>query len=93
MTVCCASDGNYGYALSWAARRFGCEAVVFVPDACSEARQSSIGEEGARVIRIPGTYEDAHKEAIRCSLENHWVLVSDTAFDGYEHIPRQIMEA
>lgn len=36
LTVTAATDGNHGRAVAWAARRFGCRAVIFVHEKVSE---------------------------------------------------------
>jgi diaminopropionate ammonia-lyase len=92
-TVCCATDGNHGRAVAWAARREGCRAVVFVGDPCSAGAEARIRGEGADIVRIAGSYEDAHEAAIRSASENGWLLVSDTAVPGAERIPGAIMDA
>ncbi|MET0395549.1 MAG: diaminopropionate ammonia-lyase [Longimicrobiaceae bacterium] len=91
--VCCATDGNHGRAVAWAARRAGCRAVVFVGDPCSAGAEARIRGEGAAIVRISGSYEDAHDAVVRSASENGWLLVSDTAVPGNERIPGAIMDA
>ena len=47
--------------------------------------------DGATVVEVPGTYEDAVKEAARYADETGATVVSDTSWEGYEQIPRWIM--
>ena len=93
ITVCCASDGNHGRAVAWAARLFGCRSVVYIPDACSGVREAAIAAEDAQIVRVHGTYELALSRAITDADQRGWLLVSDTAFEGYEQVPQQIMLA
>jgi diaminopropionate ammonia-lyase len=79
--------------VAWASRLVGCDSVVFIADACSTSREMAIVNEGARVVRVRGTYEDAHQAAINAVSSKGWVLISDTAFAGYTSIPVAIMTA
>ncbi|MGW1216014.1 serine/threonine dehydratase [Streptomyces sp. NPDC002499] len=57
--VCCASGGNHGAAVAWAARRAGLPATVFVPDFSPKAKTDVIESLGARLRRVDGFYADA----------------------------------
>ncbi len=91
LTFCTATDGNHGRAVAWAARLFGKKAVVFVPEHTVEARFNSIENEGAMVIEVKGNYDDAVRTARMQSEEKGWTLIQDTAGEGYEEIPINIM--
>lgn len=88
---CSATDGNHGRALAFSACLFGHRAVIFVPHNTSEARVEAIKKEGAQVVRIEGTYDEAVAEARRFSEAGNHCLVSDTGWDGYLDIPGWIM--
>jgi len=51
--------GNYGVALSYAALLAGIRCIVYVPEKYQGTRIDEIVDNGAEVIRVPGTYEDA----------------------------------
>ena len=53
--------------------------------------RSAIAGEGAEVVRVDGSYDDAVRIATEDARLNDWVVVSDTSWDGYERIPRLIM--
>jgi diaminopropionate ammonia-lyase len=92
ITVTCATDGNHGRAVAWGAQRFGCRCVVFVHEAVSQGRVDAIARYGAAVRRVPGTYDDAVREAARQADAQGWHVVSDTSWSGYTGIPREIMQ-
>ena len=92
LTVTCASDGNHGRAVAWGASLFGCRALVFLPGHVTEARADAIRELGARVERVDGEYDDAVARADEVARERGYVIVSDTAYPGYEDIPRTVMQ-
>lgn len=91
-TVTSATDGNHGRALAAAARSVGCRCVVVLHAHVSPEREAPIRELGARIVRIAGNYDDSVREAARLAQDNGWHVVSDTSYDGYEEIPRDVMQ-
>ena len=55
------------------------------------SRVDAIAGEGADVIKVGGSYDDAVREAEAEARVHGWTVVSDTAWEGYERIPRLIM--
>ncbi|MGH9385057.1 MAG: diaminopropionate ammonia-lyase [Vicinamibacterales bacterium] len=90
-TVVCASEGNHGRAVAHAARAAGCAARVYVAHDVSASRANAIAAEGADVVRVEGSYDDAVRISTEEAQVNNWAVVSDTSWDGYERIPRLIM--
>ena len=89
--VVTATSGNHGRAVAAAARRAGVQARIYVPTVTEDARRAAIVEEGATLVVVDGSYEDAVREAARQAATNGWTVVSDTSWTGYEEIPRWIM--
>jgi diaminopropionate ammonia-lyase len=89
LTFATATDGNHGRAVAHMARLYGIEAVVFVPAATTPARIAAIESEGARCVTVEGTYDDA---VVAAAGHEDALVVSDTAWDGYEEIPTWIVE-
>lgn len=92
LTVCCATAGNHGRSVARGARDAGCACVVFVPGDAAGYRVRRIEAEGAQVVRVPGTYDQAVRHCARLAAEQGWQVVSDTAYDGYTEIPRWVMQ-
>jgi diaminopropionate ammonia-lyase len=92
VVVTCATDGNHGRAVAWGAQRFHCRCVIFLHDTVSRSRADAIARFGAEVRRVPGSYDEAVREAARQAGENQWFVVSDTSWGGYTEVPRQIMQ-
>ena len=90
-TLVCASEGNHGRAVARAARDNRCAARVYLADSATASRVDAIAAEGATVVRVPGTYDDAVKVMARDAAANAWTVISDTSWDGYDEIPRLIM--
>lgn len=90
-TLVAASAGNHGRAVARAAAWRGLEARIFLPSRSLPVRREAIASEGAEVVVVDGTYEDAVAEA-RAAAEQAGVLeiadvgMSSTArwvIDGY----------
>ncbi len=91
-TVISATDGNHGRSLAAASRDAGCRCVIVLHAHVSAAREQAITALGARIVRITGNYDDSVAEAARLAATNGWQLISDTSWDGYEDIPRDVMQ-
>ena len=90
-TVVCASEGNHGRAVARAAREVGCAARVYMAADAAQSRVDAIAGEGATVVRVDGSYDDAVRMLSADAAAHGWTIVSDTSWDGYERIPRLIM--
>ncbi len=90
-TVVCASEGNHGRAVARAAHDAGCHARVYMAADASQVRVDAIAAEGATVVRVAGSYDDAVRMLSADAEANSWTIVSDTSWEGYERIPRLIM--
>ena len=86
------TDGNHGKGVSWAAKIFGCKSFVFMPRGTVEIRAQAIRDAGSAQVQITDlSYDDCVKFTARLAAENHWHLIQDTSWKGYEEIPAQIM--
>lgn len=90
-TVVCASEGNHGRAVARAAREARCTARIYLAAGVAQSRADAIGGEGAAVVRVPGTYDDAVRVATAEAAREGWIVISDTSWDSYEEIPALIM--
>jgi diaminopropionate ammonia-lyase len=92
ITLVTATDGNHGRAVAWAAQILGCRAVIYMPKGSALPRIEAIREHGAAVQVIDGNYDDAVHIAAERAREHHWILVQDTAWEGYEDLPLRIIQ-
>ena len=92
ITLCTATDGNHGRAVAWAAERFGCKAVVYMPRGTSAARAEVIASHRADVSILDVPYDAAVAHAATDAERNGWLLIQDTAWPGYEKLPLRIMQ-
>ena len=92
ITFVTATDGNHGRGVAWSAAQLGQKSVVYMPQGSALERLENIRALGAEAEIIDGNYDDAVRLAAKQSAEKGWLLVQDTAWEGYEDIPRWIME-
>jgi len=83
ITVACASAGNHGRAVAWAAQIFGIRCVVYLYQDVSPARVRAIQELGATVVTTPPDYDHAVQQVAAHAAREGWDIVSDTAYPGY----------
>ncbi|WP_260958597.1 diaminopropionate ammonia-lyase [Pseudomonas citri] len=91
-TVISATDGNHGRALAAAAQSVGCQCNIVLHANVSVEREVAIAAYGAKIVRITGNYDESVEEAAALAAANDWIVVSDTSYDGYEVIPRDVMQ-
>jgi diaminopropionate ammonia-lyase len=91
-TLCCATDGNHGRSVAFAAKRFGCKCVVFMHERASSAKAAAIAALGARVVRVQGTYDDSIRHAHAVAENEGWLLVPDTSEDELDPTTRLVMQ-
>ena len=87
------TDGNHGKGVSWAAKLFGCNATVFMPKGSVEARRVAIERAGNATAKITDfNYDQAVEYSWNLAQQNGWILIQDTAWDGYEQYPEWIID-
>ena len=92
VTFVTATDGNHGRGVAWTANRLKQKCVVYLPKGSSVERLGNIRELGADAYITDLNYDDAVRLANEGVTGNGWVLIQDTAWDGYEDVPRWIMQ-
>lgn len=87
----CASDGNHGLAVAMAARLAGAPAHIYLHEDVPVARADRIAAEGARIVRVRGTYDDAVAGAALAAADGAGILVADTAADPSDIVVADVM--
>ncbi|MFT5505277.1 MAG: diaminopropionate ammonia-lyase [Gammaproteobacteria bacterium] len=90
LVISCATDGNHGRSVAWGCQMFGCECIIYIHRDVSIGRQTAMESFGARVIRITGNYDDSVKQADQEAKKLGRCIVSDTSYEGYMDIPRDV---
>ena len=92
LTVCCATDGNHGRSVAWGAQQFGCNCEIYIHQNVSPGREKAIAKYGALVNRIDGNYDESVRIAAKVAESNGYTVVSDTSYEGYTDIPKDVMQ-
>ncbi len=92
VTFITATDGNHGRGIAWTASQLGQKCVVYMPKGSARERLENIRSLGAEASVTEVNYDATVRLAREHARKNGWVLVQDTAWDGYEEIPGWIME-
>ncbi|KGO15634.1 diaminopropionate ammonia-lyase [Clostridium botulinum] len=92
ITFITATDGNHGRGVAWTATQLNQKSIVYMPKGSSLTRLENIRKEGAKASITEFNYDDAVRLAASEAKENGWVMVQDTAWEGYKEIPTWIMQ-
>jgi diaminopropionate ammonia-lyase len=90
VVITCATDGNHGRSVAWGCQMFGCQCVIYIHRDVSEGRKQAKEAFGAKVIRITGNYDESVKHADREAKQLDRIVVSDTSYEGYMEIPKDV---
>jgi diaminopropionate ammonia-lyase len=83
-----ATDGNHGRSVAHIAKILGLKARIYVPEYTKVVRIKAIESEGAYVVVVNGNYD----KAVETAACQEGIILQDTAYPGYENIPRHIVE-
>ena len=92
LTFVTATDGNHGRGVAWTANQLGQKSVVYMPKGSAQERLDNIRAEGSDSSITDLNYDDAVRLADKHAREYGWVMVQDTAWEGYTDIPLWIMQ-
>ena len=81
-TLVAASAGNHGRAVARAAALRGLACRVFLPARALAVRREAIASEGAEVVVVDGTYEEAVQAAARAAAQPGAALIADVGDGG-----------
>lgn len=91
-TLCCATDGNHGASVAYAAKQHGCQCVVFMHEHAPARKAEAIRQLGARVVRTSGTYDDSVRIAADAASVQGWLLIPDTSDDPRDREALHVMQ-
>ena len=91
-TFATATDGNHGTGVAWAASKMGFPSVIYVHSLTTQDRIRGIQRQGGKVVVVDGNYDDAVRQASLDAQKNGWEVISDTSWEGYEDVPKWIMQ-
>ena len=91
-TFITATDGNHGRGIAWTASRIGQKCIVYMPAGTAAERLENIRRLGADASITELNYDGCVARAYAEARQYGYILMQDTAFEGYETIPQWIMQ-
>ncbi|MFV0497651.1 MAG: diaminopropionate ammonia-lyase [Candidatus Fimivivens sp.] len=92
LTFVTATDGNHGRGVAWTANQLNQKSVVYMPKGSAQERLDNIRAEGAEASITDMNYDEAVRLANHMADLHGWIMVQDTAWEGYTDIPTWIMQ-
>lgn len=92
LTFITATDGNHGRGIAWTAQQLKQNAIVYMPKGSAQERVERIRNHGAKCEVTEFNYDDTVRYCNELAEKNGWIMVQDTAWPGYEELPRWIMQ-
>lgn len=92
LTLTTTTDGNHGRGVAWMAKQLGYKAVVYMPKGSTQNRVNHIAEMGAEVSITDWNYDETVRYTSEVAQKNGWEVIQDTAWEGYEDVPKWIMQ-
>ncbi len=90
-TFATATEGNHGKGVAWGAGIFNQKGKVFLPEGAKKIRVEAVTGLGAEAEVTDMNYDDTVQYAADEAEKNGWILMQDTAWEGYTEIPADIM--
>lgn len=91
ITFITTTDGNHGRGLAWTAQQLGFKSIVKMPKGSAQERLDNIRACGSDAEITDMNYDDAVRYCNELAEKHGYVMVQDTAWEGYEEIPKNIM--
>lgn len=67
--VIACSAGNHAQGVALASKKFGINSIICMPDGAPISKVEATKSYGAKVVLVPGVYDDAHNEAERLKTQ------------------------
>lgn len=90
-SLVCASDGNHGLAVAFAARHLGVPAYIYLHEGVSGDRIDRIESIGGTISIVPGTFDDAVDRAAEAAHADGAILIADTSDDPDDLVTADVM--
>lgn len=93
LTFITATDGNHGRGVAWTCQQLEQNCIVIMPDGSALERRDNIRKTGAKCDIMDGlNYDACVRLASSMAEEKGYIMVQDTAWEGYEEIPTWIIQ-
>ncbi len=94
--IVAASSGNHAQGVSLAARMLGIPATICMPDGAPISKVEGTKQNGAKVVQVPGVYDDAYEKAMQLVAEQGCTFIhpfnDERIITGQATLGLEIME-
>lgn len=92
ITLVSTTDGNHGRGVAWTAKQLEVPCRIYMPKGSTENRLKNITDLGAYGEITEYNYDETVRLVNELAEKNGWTIIQDTAWEGYEDIPKWIMK-
>lgn len=92
ITLVSTTDGNHGRGVAWTAKHLEVPCRIYMPKGSTENRLKNITDLGAYGEITEYNYDETVRLVNDLAKKNGWTIIQDTAWEGYEDIPKWIMK-
>lgn len=92
ITLVSTTDGNHGRGVAWTAKQLEVPCRIYMPKGSTENRLKNITDLGAYGEITEYNYDETVRLVNELAKKNGWTIIQDTAWEGYEDIPKWIMK-
>ena len=92
LRLCCATDGNHGRSVAYAAKTHGLGCTVYMHKDAPPEKAAAIAVLGAEIVWVDGSYDDSVRAARDAAAAEGWLLVADTTEDPEDETPAHVMQ-
>ncbi len=86
------TDGNHGRGVAWIGKQLGIPVHIYMPKGTTKNRADHIRKLDAEVTITDLNYDDTVRFVVEKSQQENWLVIQDTAWEGYEDVPVWIMQ-
>jgi diaminopropionate ammonia-lyase len=86
------TDGNHGRGVAWMGKELGLETIIYMPKGTTPNRLKHITDLGAKGSITQMNYDDTVRWVANEAKKEGWLVIQDTAWEGYEDVPVWIMQ-
>lgn len=92
VTLVATTDGNHGRGVSWMGKQLGLDVIIYMPAGTTQNRLNHILKLGAKGTITDMNYDDTVRWVAEEAKNHSWLIIQDTAWEGYEDVPVWIMQ-
>lgn len=92
ITLVATTDGNHGRGISWMGKQLGLKVIVYMPKGTTKNRLDHIRKLGASCTITEMNYDETVRWVAIEAKHHSWLIIQDTAWEGYEEVPLWIMQ-